>query len=147
MKSSEFIVELFDANTAFPIEWVEKPGVSEAWAEDSMGRDIQITFTDFGDRIVIIEFSRGGSFDLTSSGEAGKVFGTVIAAIGAYCAKHAPTYILFSAKESSRINLYNKMTQRISTGYKLLPPDQYPRSIHQYLKHIGNSHPYVLRRA
>lgn len=149
MRATEFITELFDPKSGFEIEWDDTFGPEEmhANAYDRQGRTINISFVPIGNTVEI-EFARGGSMDLTGKGDAPQVLTTVINAIKTYVTTmNSPKYIVFSAKEASRFNLYQAMVQRMasSLGYTLVPPDQYPDELTD--GGMGTAHPglFVLR--
>lgn len=149
------LTELFDANTAFSLEWDETDsanGSVTADAHDSHGRLINISFQPTGypvnghDMYEII-FSRGGSYDITGRADAGRVLGTVVSAIGIYLKKYKPKYIVFSASEDSRISLYSAMIKRVAHGYTVLTPAQYPEGVLDYIESSGSiGQPFILAR-
>jgi 4'-phosphopantetheinyl transferase EntD len=61
--------------------------------------------------------------DITGSGDAERVFATVINAIKIFVDKVKPKFIVFSAKEPSRQSLYKALANRVGRqiGYKLYP--------------------------
>ena len=122
MKSTEFITELYDPSSSFELEWDNTFGPKErhATAYDRQGRTMNIDFVPVGKNMVEVEFTRGGSYDLTGRGDASFVFATVLQAFREYLEKHRPKYFIFSAKEGSRFSLYQKLVNRfaMSSGYK-----------------------------
>jgi hypothetical protein len=79
-----------------------------------------------------IEFTRGGSHNITGSGDAERVFATVLEAIRTYLSRYdTPLFILFSGKEDSRFKLYHRMVARYAGqfGYQVVPWDQLPPEI------------------
>ena len=131
MRAIDFLGELFDPATAFELEWDETfaPDELHASAYDRQGRTINIDFVPIGGDAVDIEFTRGGSYDITGRGDAERVFGTVMQAITTYLSEYRrPDYILFSGKESSRNKLYLKLVARYAAqfGYKTIVQDQLP---------------------
>lgn len=138
MRASEFLTELFDPRTAFPLEWDDSfaPTELHANAHDRQGRTINISFVPFhlSDdwQAVDIEFTRGGSHDVTGRGDAERVFATVIEAIKVYLSKYnQPLFILFSGKEQSRFKLYSRMIARFASqfGYQVVPYEQLPHEL------------------
>ena len=138
MRASEFLTELFDSKTAFPLEWDDSfaPTELHANAYDRQGRTINISFVPFhlndNWEAVDIEFTRGGSHDVTGRGDAERVFATVIEAIKVYISEYnQPLFILFSGKEQSRFKLYNRMIARYASqfGYQVIPYDQLPHEL------------------
>ena len=91
------ITELFDAKTAFPLQWDDQfasSGEVHAEAYDADGRVIDISFTPTGyGRGIEIVFKRGGSYDLTGQGDASRVLATVVNAISQYLQKYQPFQI------------------------------------------------------
>jgi hypothetical protein len=143
--------ELFDPGTAFPLEWTEQVGYhNEAHAEanDADGRVIDISFTPSDDGSMIeIVFTRGGNYDMTGKGDAGRVMATVINAISIYLQKYKPPYVAFSAKSGGgRASAYGAMIKRIAHGYRLLTPEEYPEVVRDsaFLEFLGNDQPFVL---
>lgn len=122
MRATEFITELYDPQSSFSLEWDNTFGPKEmhATAYDRQGRTINIDFVPTGKNMTEVEFTRGGSYDVTGRGDATFVFATVLQAFKEYLQGYRPKYIVFSAKEGSRFSLYQKLVNRfVSTvGYK-----------------------------
>ena len=151
MRASQFITELFDPKTSFPLEWDEQfawNGEAHAEAHDADGRVIDISFTpDSNVNMIEIVFSRGGNYDMTGKGDAARVMSTVINAINIYLQKYKPPYVAFSAKSTGgRASAYAAMIKRLARGYKLLTPAEYPANIEGYLEFLGNDAPFILAR-
>lgn len=153
MRASQFITELFDPKTSFPLTWDEQfasQGEAHADAYDADGRTISISFSpaSSGDiEVTEVSFTRGGSYDLTGKGDAARVMSTVINAISIYLQKYKPPYLVFSAKSTGgRASAYAAMIKRLARGYKLLTPAEYPASINTYLGWIGSDAPFILAR-
>lgn len=130
MRAQEF-TEVFEPKTAFELEWDETfaPDELHALAYDRQGRTINISFVPVGEGAIDIEFTRGGSHDITGRGDAERVFGTVLQAIQIYLAQYQqPAYILFSGKETSRNKLYLRLVARYASkfGYQEITQDQLP---------------------
>ena len=120
MRANEFLTELFDLQTAFELEWDDSfaPEEYHALAYDRQGRTINISFVPIGADAVDIEFTRGGSHDVTGRGDAERVFATVIKAIATYLEEYRqPSYVLFSGKETSRNKLYQSLVVRYAAGF------------------------------
>jgi hypothetical protein len=146
------ITELFDAKTAFPLQWDNQfAGRSEVHAEahDADGRVIDISFTPTGyGRGIEIVFKRGGSYDLTGQGDASRVLATVVNAISMYLQKYQPPYIAFSAKSTGgRVGAYTAMIKRLARGYTLLDPEEYPEEVMGFLDYLGSDKPFILVRS
>ena len=128
MRAQDFLTELFEPGTAFQLEWDGEFGPAEmhATAYDRQGRTISIDFIPINEAgAVEIEFTRGGSYDLTGRGDAPQVMGTVLEAIRQYLTQYnQPPYIVFSAKEASRGSVYGKMVARLARplGYIAAEP-------------------------
>ena len=127
MRYTEILQELFDPARAFELEWIDS---NNANAYDRQGRTIDIMFSrSVGqltgeNNILDIEFFRGGTHAITGQGDASLVLGTVIAATKEYLAYiNKPDYIVFVAKEPSRIRLYQAMVRRLAStiGYTHIP--------------------------
>lgn len=136
MRAAEFLSELFQPETGFELEWDDSFAPSElhANAYDRQGRTINISFVPFHTELdtVDIEFTRGGSHDITGRGDAERVFATVLNAIKAYLSRyHRPLFILFSGKEDSRFKLYHRMVARYAGqfGYQVVPYEQLPHEL------------------
>lgn len=131
------INEVFDTEKAFPIEsWYEddQTYANVAVAHDSQGRDIEVIFTPLHEKINAIDFdfTRGGTFEKTGEGDAGKVFATVLNAFNGYLKNiNVPDYILFASKGGSRTSAYQAMIRRFASkfGYKQISYDQLPDEI------------------
>ena len=121
MRANEFLTELMDYKSAYKLEFDKGFDKSlYATAYDADGRVIDITITQgHGAKdSAEIEFSRGGSVDLTGKGDAEKVFATVLTAIDYYLEVVAqPKYLAFQAKEPSRIRFYDALVKRFATKY------------------------------
>ena len=152
MRAKEFITELFDAKTAFPLQWdtqFASKGEVHAEAYDADGRVIDISFTPTGyGRGIEIVFKRGGSYDLTGQGDASRVLATVVNAISQYLQKYQPPYIAFSAKSTGgRVGAYTAMIKRLARGYTLLDPEEYPDEVMGFLDYLGSDKPFILVRS
>jgi hypothetical protein len=146
------ITELFDAKTAFPLQWDNQfasSGEVHAEAYDADGRVIDISFTPTGyGRGIEIVFKRGGSYDLTGQGDASRVLATVVNAISQYLQKYQPPYIAFSAKSTGgRAGAYTAMIKRLARGYTLLDPEEYPEEVMGFLDYLGSDKPFILVRS
>jgi hypothetical protein len=146
------ITELFDAKTAFPLQWDDQfasSGEVHAEAHDADGRVIDISFTPTGyGRGIEIVFKRGGSYDLTGQGDASRVLATVVNAINMYLQKYQPPYIAFSAKSTGgRAGAYTAMVKRLARGYTLLDPEEYPDEVMGFLDYLGSDKPFILVRS
>lgn len=154
MRAHEFVTELFDPETAFPLEWdtqFESQGEVHAEAYDADGRTIAISFSppvgDLDVDATEIMFSRGGSYDMTGKGDAARVMATVINAINIYLKNYKPGYVFFSAKTTGgRASAYAAMIRRVANGYKLLTPEEYPENINVYLNWVGKDQPFILEK-
>jgi hypothetical protein len=130
MRSKEFISELFHPEHASPLEWEKATGVTYAAGTVPIkGQDvsIDITFSDMGNGIVNIEFMVGGSFELTGSGGASKVFATVIEAVREFVLKNRRVKsITFTAHEKSRARMYDTITKRVAhkLGWHVVPYEE-----------------------
>ena len=134
MRAVEFVTEVFEPKTAFELEWDESfaPDELHAMAYDRQGRIINIGFVPISGDAVDIEFTRGGSHDITGRGDAERVFGTVLQAIQIYLSRYRqPDYVLFSGKETSRNKLYLRLVARYAArfGYKITTQDQLPEEL------------------
>jgi hypothetical protein len=121
MRANEFLVELMDYKSAYELDFDK--GFDDslyATAHDDDGRVIDITITQGHGRkdSAEIEFSRGGSLELTGKGDAEKVFATVLTAIDYYLEVIAkPKYLAFQAKEPSRVKFYDALVKRFAPKY------------------------------
>jgi hypothetical protein len=118
------ITELFDPKYSFDIEWDESASYGleqNARAYDRQGREINISFVPFSSLLVDVEFTRGGTYEITGRGDAERVFATVLRTIGMYINKFKPKYLIFSGSEESRNSLYRAMVARYAPrfGYEL----------------------------
>ena len=146
------ITELFDAKTAFPLQWDHQfasSGEVHAEAYDADGRIIDISFTPtgYGSGIEIV-FKRGGSYDMTGHGDAPGGGGGGGGGGGRFLQKYQPPYIAFSAKSTGgRAGAYAAMIRRLARGYKLLTPDEYPDDTAGFLDFLGSDKPFILARS
>lgn len=129
MRAQDFVTELFNPSAAFPLEWDDQFGPREmhATSHDRQGRTINIDFIPITENMIEIEFTRGGSYDITGRGDAPQVLTTVLEAIKTYLSKHhAAPYVVFSSsnKEASRTGVYQAMIKRLAgaLGYVQVTP-------------------------
>lgn len=118
--------ELFDPKSAFAVEWDDQFGPKEmhASAYDRQGRTIDINFIPISENMIEIEFTRGGSHEITGKGDAPQVLTTVVEAIKTYLTKYySAPYIVFSSasKEASRTGAYSAMISRMAAGLGYQP--------------------------
>lgn len=151
MRASQFITELFDPKTAFPLKWDKQfagQGEFHAFAQDAEGREIGISFTPVGEGDATeVVFTRGGTHEMTGKGDAARVMATVINAIKIFVDKYKPPYLVFSAKSTGgRASAYTAMIRRVAQGYKLLSPEEYPKELDSYFEFMGSDQPFVLAR-
>lgn len=157
MRATEFLLELFEPETALPLEWERMPGMQispgvktrdalYANTQDQDGRAITISFVAMPNGIVDISFNRAGSMDITGKGDAVQIFATVLDAINRYVKAEQPGWISFSANEPSRAKLYQHMIRRLSGAYELLRPDQYPSDEDLENAQLGVGTFFLLRR-
>lgn len=143
MKSTEFIVELYDPQSSYKLKWDNEFGPKEihAKAYDKQGNYINIDFVPNGKNMVGLEFSRNDSFDITGGGDASRVFGTVIQAINKYLEGYRPKYFVFSAKDSNRYSLYQRLVNRFasSVGYKQFDLNRLKPETREKLSELGTN--------
>lgn len=118
MRAVEFLTELFDNRSVLPIEWDTQfaPQELHADAYDRQGKKISMSFINWGQYVVEIEFTRGGSHDVTGEGDAPIVFATVINMLQEYLQKYPVNYIIFSGSSNtgSRAKFYNRLISRFA---------------------------------
>ena len=127
MLINEIISESIDLETAFPIRDFKYDSTGEQWnatAYDSRGREIVITLDAIGKsgKTLHIGFKRNDRLDVTSWGEAGRVFATVLNSLKLYLEQNPrPEIIIFLARESKRQKVYARIINRYAHnfGYKL----------------------------
>jgi hypothetical protein len=153
MKSSEFIIESIDIDKAYPIEtWYTDDDTFGlvAVAHDSKDNDIEISFTPMHDdfNIINFDFTRGGSYEVTGEGEAGKIFATVIKAFQEYLKAIKPDYILFSGKGDSRTKIYRNIIKRFSNrfGYNQINYNDLPEELIDNPKNLPAGEIFVLSK-
>lgn len=134
----ENIAEAFDQ--PYPLHWENSEyGDVDALAKLPDGSPLSIMFNkqqdDDGDEIVQVEFYRNNSQEVTSEGDAMRVFATVLSAIQQYIKEHQPIRLSFSASKDnwakqqqnseSRAKLYDRLVQRYSNawGYRTVRAD------------------------
>lgn len=131
MRAHELISELFEPETAFPFEWEFFGTTIVAVAHDRQGRELNITFADWNNGMVDIDFDRGGSIGITGDGDAHRVMATVLSVILQYINMRSPDYAIFSSAEPSRTRMYASIVRRLSAkyGYQQITMDQLPPAI------------------
>lgn len=143
MKSTEFIIELYDPKNSFKLEWDDYFGPKEmhARAYDRQGNYIDIKFTPVRESMVDIEFSRNDSFDITGGGDASRVFGTILEAIRTYLKGYRPKYIIFSGKGESRYKLYQRLIDRYAHtfGYEQFDVNRFKPALRQKILATGTN--------
>ena len=78
-----------------------------------------INMVDPTANIWVIEFSiEDGSFELTGTGNQFTVFATVADILKMFIFRRKPEIFYFSAKEDSRIRLYNVFAKKIAKNFK-----------------------------
>jgi hypothetical protein len=124
MRAIDFISELYEPESSFPLNWYPShhPNEASARAYDRNKGYIDIKFTPIldSDDMVEVEFSRNDSYDMTGGGDANRVLGTVLQAFREYLQGYQPKILLFSAKGSSRSKVYQNLIKRFAStvGYK-----------------------------
>jgi len=124
MRAIDFISELYEPETSFPLNWYPSHDPSEASARayDRNKGYIDIKFTPIlgSDDMVEVEFSRNDSYDMTGGGDANRVLGTVLQAFREYLQGYQPKILVFSAKGASRSKVYQNLIKRFAStvGYK-----------------------------
>lgn len=127
MRSQEVITELFDR--PYALRW---RGVGTALARDDEDRVLEFEFSFWPDTDTLeLAFSRGGRTDATGQGDAARVFATAIQAMREFLAqRRPPRRIEFTAQDTSRVGLYQRMADRLASdyGYRRVAPLTYERS-------------------
>lgn len=134
------LIELFDK--PYHIQWdLSDPRDITATFHTQKGNKVLVNFVDLSYEVVEVNFmieiedERGfvtRTFDATGTGDAPRIFATVLRAILDYAQEKEPDYLWFSTKlsETSRIRLYASMIARFirdSDGYELVPSAQWGR--------------------
>jgi hypothetical protein len=141
----ENLLEAFDQ--PYPFTWEKTAyGDVDALAKLPDGGPLSIMFNkqtnDEGDEAVQVEFYRNNSQEVTSEGDAMRVFATVLTAIQQYVKEYQPKRLTFSASKEidptiyyepgqaqpnpeSRAKLYDRLVQRYSKtwGYRAYRAD------------------------
>jgi len=94
-------------------------------ADESLVYPLTLSREEIGD-IWIVSFMQTKpetSHDITGGGKPIEVFNNALAALKELVRREKPKYISFSAKETSRMRLYNVMIKKLAKGlgYKALP--------------------------
>jgi hypothetical protein len=124
VRAIDFISELYEPESTFPLNWYPSHDPSEASARayDRNKGYIDIKFTPIlgSDDMVEVEFSRNDSYDMTGGGDANRVLGTVLQAFREYLQGYQPKILVFSAKGASRSKVYQNLIKRFAStvGYK-----------------------------
>lgn len=150
MRAREFLLELFDPESATQLEWEKNLGVTYARGDVRIGNQdvaLDITFSDIDAGIVEVEFMVGGDFGITGRGGAQQIFATVISALKKYVIDHPKVqYLVFSADEYSRAKLYHMMVLRAGDiGFHSVPVDKIEKNILPRSISFGGF-PFVLKR-
>lgn len=149
VKEQTQLNELYDQDSAYPLDWQDNYGPEEmsARARDRRGNYIDIKFIPVADNIVDVEFSKNDNYDLTNQGDANAVFATVLEAFRQYLAGHKPKILIFSAKGGNRYSLYMRMIARFAeqVGYRQFDVTKLSPETQQQLEFQG-SNLIVLRR-
>lgn len=141
----ENLSEAFDQ--PYPLTWEKSNyGDVDALARLPDGSPLSIMFNkqtnDEGDEAVQVEFYRNNSQEVTSEGDAMRIFSTVLSAIQQYVKEHKPARLTFSASKEtdptihyepgqpqpnpeSRAKLYDRLVQRYARawGYRAYRAD------------------------
>jgi hypothetical protein len=133
--------EVLDPSSAYNISWrdtnVNDIKVYNARAKDKQGDYLDIQFYDFDEyNLTGIEFSRGSAFHINKSGEQFNIFATVLQATKDYLSSiKKPKYILFGAKEKSRVRLYQAFVNRFANqfGYKEISKENIPDEVYSHI--------------
>lgn len=152
-KQQTKIDESIDVEKAYPIEtWYtdDETFALVAVAHDDHDRDIEISFTPMHDdiNIVAFDFTRGGSYEQTGEGHAGKVFATVMRAFQDYLKSVEPDYVLFASKGHSRTKLYQSIIKRFANkfGYNQINIDDLPEEIIDNRENLPSGDIFVLSK-
>lgn len=144
------INEVLQRNYDEPIKWSKLFTDTRATTQDSRGRPIDVLFTETDDGTYDIAFTVGGQ--ITTSGKGGEfeVFGKVMQILREFVQMHQPQQLTFSALESDKIPLYDRLVQKFATtfGYKPYQPmkDRLRQAIHGP-KWNRSAKTYFLRKA
>ena len=124
---SRQLLELF--NKPYDVEWltdIKHSNIIRAQFTTDSGSTVKVTFTERENLVNIIfgtsyfdpDLERTvASFSISGTGDAPRIFATVLSVIETYCKKYNPDYIFFSAHEPSRVKLYNAMIRILSKDY------------------------------
>ena len=132
------LAEAFDQ--PYKLTWTKGDyGDTDAIAKLPDGTNLLIMFDqqqgDEGEKVIQVEFYRNNSQEVTSDGDAQKVFATVLTAIQQFVKKYKPQKLTFSASKDnwakqqqnsdSRAKLYDRLVQRYSRawGYRAFRAD------------------------
>jgi hypothetical protein len=138
MRAKEFVTEAFDQ--PYPFKWEKGEESVDALAQLPDGSNLSIMFNQDigqgGDDVILVEFYRNNSQEVTGEGDAQRIFSTVLSAIQQYIDEYKPQKLIFSAMKDldpyanygpnnpkpnpeSRAKLYDRLVQRYaqSAGY------------------------------
>lgn len=132
MRAGEFVTEVFGSDSrTIPLTWGRELGQVYALSDsDAPGEpQLHINFWDMtslsekGGLVAEVDFSVGGNFELTGQGRQFQIFNTVLGAITQYAKEYDPQYLIFSAKEPNRRDLYARMIRLFAprVGFELIP--------------------------
>ncbi len=94
-------------------------------ADESLIHPVKLSKEEIGDIWIVgfVQTRPSITHDITGGGKPIEVFNNALAALKELVRREKPKYISFSAKETSRMRLYNVMIKKLAKGlgYKALP--------------------------
>jgi len=156
----ESVNESFDQ--PYNLTWEKSDyGDVDALAKLPDGSPLSIMFNtqtnDEGDQAVQVEFYRNNSQEVTSEGDAMRIFATVLSAIQQYVKEYQPKRLTFSASKDnwakqqqnseSRSKLYDRLVQRYSKawGYRAYRADSIGLVTYELarMRHVAEASGYI----
>lgn len=119
MRYREIIVELFDTDVSW--RYVRR-GSELVFTTNIGGRDIELEYTESGNKNFHVSFTVDDEYDITGSGDAMRIFGSVINHILMFVERVTPLRLGFvahkaidgisSSEYETRARLYDRMVRR-----------------------------------
>lgn len=119
MRYRELITELFDTDVSW--RYVRR-GSDLVFTTNIGGRDIELEYTESGNKNFHVSFTVDGEYDITGSGDAMRIFGVVINHILLFVERVKPNRLGFVAHKAidgidateyeTRSRLYDRMVRR-----------------------------------
>lgn len=150
MRATDFLTEVFSTKSLmsnrYPLEWDDpgRGGIIRARTETELGNKLVMDFYSIYDlNHYICEFTVNDHYDIRGTNERDVIplFNTIIYGVLRFIKKYQPNYLIFSAREKSRISLYSRLVNTFAPalGYHNYSVSDLPEELQEYLKFQGKS--------